>query len=60
MPVYIWQRPGSCVTMADLDGPSLCRLDPYEGGPVYKGPEIFLKEDCGIGITGVPVTFEPV
>ena len=50
----------SCVTMADLDGPSLCRLDPYEGGPVYKGPEIFLKEDCGIGITGVPVTFEPV
>ena len=25
----------SCVTMADLDGPSLCKVDPYEGGPVY-------------------------
>lgn len=48
----------SCVTMADLDGPSLCRIDPYEGGPVYEGPHIFLKEDNGIGITGVPVKFE--
>ena len=26
----------SCVTMADLDGPSLCKVDPYEGGPVYR------------------------
>lgn len=26
----------SCVTMADLDGPSLCKVDPYEGGPVYQ------------------------
>ena len=24
----------SCVTMADLDGPSLCKVDPYEGGPI--------------------------
>ena len=50
----------SCVTMADLDGPSLCRIDPYEGGPVYEGPQIFLKEDNGIGITGVPVKFETI
>ena len=50
----------SCVTMADLDGPSLCRIDPYEGGPVYEGPHIFLKEDNGIGITGVPVKFETI
>lgn len=50
----------SCVTMADLDGPSLCRVDPYTGGPVYKGPEIFLGEEHGIGITGVPVAFERV
>ena len=25
----------SCVTMADLDGPSLCKVDPYEGGQRY-------------------------
>lgn len=40
--------------------PSLCRIDPYEGGPVYEGPHIFLKEDNGIGITGVPVKFETI
>ena len=31
----------SCVTMADLDGPSLCKVDPYEGGPVYQGPKSY-------------------
>ena len=41
----------SCVSMADLDGPSLCRIDPYEGGPVYEGSKIFLGEEPGIGIT---------
>ena len=33
----------SCVTMADLDGPSLCKVDPYEGGPVYQGPKDLIK-----------------
>ena len=50
----------SCVTMADLDGPSLCSIDPYEGGPVYQGPEILLTEEKGIGIAKVPVLFEEV
>ena len=50
----------SCVSMADLDGPSLCRIDPYEGGPVYEGPKIFLGEEPGIGIRKVPVSFEIV
>lgn len=50
----------SCVTMADLDGPSLCKVDPYEGGPVYQGPKILLSEDYGIGITKVPVKFERI
>lgn len=50
----------SCVSMADLDGPSLCRIDPYEGGPVYEGPKIFLGEEPGIGIRKVPVSFEVV
>lgn len=47
----------SCITMADLDGPSLCAEDPYEGGPVYRGPKIILNEESGIGITRVPVEF---
>lgn len=75
----------SCITMADLDGPSLCRIDPYEGGPCFEGPRILLpargaeavrgsfaggaglqreneqkKRGMGLGITGVPVEFEPV
>jgi len=43
-----------CITMADLDGPSLCAGDPYTGGPAYKGAQILLNETPGIGITGVP------
>ena len=50
----------SVVTMADLDGPSLCRIDPYTGGPVYDGPFIRMNETPGIGITGIPVGFLPV
>nr|WP_294527108.1 dipeptide epimerase [uncultured Blautia sp.] len=50
----------SCVTMADLDGPSLCKVDPYEGGPIYQGSKILLKEDYGIGISKVPVNFENI
>ena len=49
-----------CITMADLDGPSLCRIDPYQGGPVYTGPKILLPETPGIGITYVPAEFEKV
>ena len=47
-----------CITMADLDGPSLCREDPYEGGPDYRGAKIWLNETPGIGITKVPAVFE--
>lgn len=49
-----------CITMADLDGPSLCRIDPYQGGPLYQGPKILLPEEPGIGIAGVPVEFMEV
>ena len=44
----------SVITRIDLDGPSLCSLDPYTGGPVYQGPRILMNETPGIGITGVP------
>lgn len=42
------------ITRADLDGPSLCRLDPYEGGPVFRGPKIIMSEEPGIGIIRTP------
>lgn len=45
------------ITRHDLDGPALCRTDPYEGGPVFEGPGITMTEAPGIGITGVPVVF---
>ena len=49
-----------CITMADLDGPSLCRTDPYQGGPEFEGPVIRMNESFGIGITSMPVTFDGV
>ncbi len=44
----------SVITRADLDGPSLCRIDPYTGGPLYEGSRIIMNETPGIGITAVP------
>ena len=49
-----------CITMADLDGPSLCTEDPYRGGPIYEGPKILLQEMPGIGITDMPVQFSEI
>lgn len=46
------------ITAVDLDGPSLCKTDPYTGGPLYQGADIIMTEEPGIGITGVPVVFE--
>ena len=45
------------ITRADLDGPSLCRIDPYTGGPVYENGIIRMTDAPGIGITGVPAEF---
>ncbi len=42
------------ITRADLDGPSLCRTDPYEGGPVYDGPWIRMNRTPGLGIVSAP------
>ena len=42
------------ITRADLDGPGLCKIDPYTGGPDYVGPMIHMNETPGIGITAVP------
>lgn len=42
------------ITRADLDGPSLCSIDPYEGGPVYSGRDILMNETPGLGIVSAP------
>ena len=46
------------ITRADLDGPSLCKEDPYTGGPVFEGPRILMGEEAGLCITRVPVFFD--
>lgn len=46
------------ITRADLDGPSLCKIDPYEGGPIYEGAKIIMPKEYGIGILTVPAQFE--
>ena len=42
------------ITRADLDGPSLCAVDPYTGGPVFGGPRILMSGDPGVGVDNVP------
>ena len=42
------------ITMADLDGPSLCKVDPYEGGPRFHKNLITMNETPGVGILNVP------
>lgn len=42
------------ITRADLDGPSLCSLDPYEGGPIFHAANICMNETPGLGILNAP------
>lgn len=42
------------ITRADLDGPSLCRTDPFEGGPDFLESRIVMNDAPGLGITGLP------
>lgn len=41
------------ITMADLDGPALCKEDPYVGGPEYTDNKITMNQNPGIGITQI-------
>ena len=44
----------SIITRCDLDGPSLCAVDPYSGGPEFRESAIVMSDDPGIGVSGVP------
>jgi L-alanine-DL-glutamate epimerase-like enolase superfamily enzyme len=46
----------SVITRADLDGPSLCAIDPFQGGPSFDESVITLNATPGIGICSVPCT----
>ena len=46
----------SIVTMADLDGPSLCAVDPFVGGPHFDGATVTMTDAPGLGITEIPVS----
>lgn len=48
----------SIITRADLDGPSLCKVDPFEGGPQFLENRIVMTDAPGLGITGIPASFE--
>ena len=37
------------ITMADLDGPGLCRFDPVSGGPRFQAGEIHMTDAPGLG-----------
>lgn len=48
----------SIIARADLDGPSLCKVDPFEGGPQFLENRIVMTDAPGLGITGIPASFE--
>lgn len=41
------------ITMVDLDGPALCKIDPISGGPVFNGSNIKMSGKAGIGFDGI-------
>lgn len=42
------------ITMADLDGPPLCAVDPYSGGPLFREAEVTMTDLPGIGVGSIP------
>ena len=41
------------ITMVDLDGPALCKIDPINGGPIFCGSNIKMSNKVGIGFDGI-------
>ncbi|MDR3595448.1 dipeptide epimerase [Clostridium sp.] len=41
------------ITMVDLDGPALCKIDPISGGPIFNGSSIKMSNRSGIGFEGI-------
>jgi len=41
------------ITKIDLDGPTLAKYNPIQGGAIFDGPHIRLPDAPGLGITGI-------
>lgn len=41
------------ITMVDLDGPALCKIDPISGGPIFKSSNIKMSEKAGLGFESI-------
>lgn len=41
------------ITMVDLDGPALCKIDPISGGPIFSGCNIKMSDKVGMGFEGI-------
>ena len=44
----------SVITKADLDGPSLCSVDPFEGGPRFDEALVSMTDLPGVGLSAIP------
>ena len=44
----------SVITKADLDGPSLCSVDPFTGGPVFEEALVTMPDAPGVGLSAIP------
>lgn len=45
----------SVITKIDLDGPSLCKEDPFDGGAIFNNSKIILPDDIGLGFKDIPI-----
>ena len=51
--VHLAVAKADVITKVDLDGPSLCRFDPVEGGVLFNESEISISDAPGLGIRSI-------
>ncbi|HST45816.1 MAG TPA: dipeptide epimerase [Luteimonas sp.] len=51
--VHLAVAKANVITKVDLDGPSLCRFDPVEGGVLFNESEISVGDAPGLGIRSI-------
>jgi L-Ala-D/L-Glu epimerase len=51
--VHVAVAKAGAITKIDLDGPSLCRFNPVEGGVIFNESEITITDAPGLGIREV-------
>lgn len=45
----------SVITKIDLDGPSLCKEDPFDGGAIFNNSKIILTDGIGLGFKDISI-----